>query len=287
MFRMVTLSTSDLMCKLTKLLSIPVSRLFKIFLAAFIALSGAVILFSCSASKTGENTAVYTYKIVETYPHDREAFTQGLVFEDGVLYESAGLYGDSTLRKVELESGEILQIHRLEDDFFGEGITIYDNRIIQLTWKSKLGFVYGMDRFEPLQEFGYSTEGWGITHDGERLIMSDGTSTLYFLNPETFKETSRIEVRDEGKPINMLNELEYVKGRIYANIWLTEKIAIIAPQSGQVVGWVDLKGLLSLQDHGRPINVFNGIAYDAVNDRLFVTGKLWPKLFEIKLVPLK
>jgi len=275
------------MCKLTKLLSIPVSRFFKIFLAAFIALSGAVILFSCSASKTGENTVVYTYKIVETYPHDHEVFTQGLVFKDGVLYESAGLYGDSTLRKVELESGDILQIYRLEEDFFGEGITIYDNRIIQLTWKSNLGFVYDKDSFEPLQEFGYSTEGWGITHDGEQLIMSDGTSILYFLNPETFKETSRIEVRDEGKPINRLNELEYVKGRIYANIWPTEEIVIIAPQSGQVVGWVDMKGLLSLQDHGRPINVLNGIAYDAVNDRLFVTGKLWPKLFEIKLVPLK
>lgn len=257
------------------------------FLAAFIALSGAVILFSCSALKTGKNTAVYTYKIVETYPHDQEAFTQGLVFENGVLYEGTGLYGDSTLRKVELESGEILQIHRLEDDFFGEGITIYDNRIIQLTWKSKLGFVYDMDSFEPLQEFGYSTEGWGITHDGKHLIMSDGTSTLYFLNPETFKETSRIEVRDNGIPINGLNELEYVKGRIYTNIWLTEKIAIIAPQSGQVVGWVDLKGLLNLQDRGRTIKVLNSIAYDAVNDRLFVTGKLWPKLFEIKLVPLK
>lgn len=263
------------------------SRFFKIFFTTFIAFSGAVSLFSCMASKTAEKTAIYRYKIVETYPHDRRAFTQGLVFEDGVLYESAGLYGDSTLRKVELESGEILQIHNLEDDFFGEGITIYDSRIIQLTWKSKLGFVYDKVSFEPLREFGYSTEGWGITHNGEQLIMSDGTSTLYFLNSETFKETARIEVRDEGKPINMLNELEYVKGRIYANIWPTEEIVIIAPESGRVVGRVDMKGLLSQQERDRSINVLNGIAYDAVNDRLFVTGKLWPKLFEIKLVPVK
>jgi len=207
-----------------------------------------------------------------------------LVFEEGVLYEGTGLNGRSTLRRVELETGEVLQIHELPAQFFGEGVTVYGNDIIQLTWRSHVGFVYDRDSFELLQEFNYSTQGWGITHDGERLIMSDGTATLYFLDLETFEEIGRVGVYDNDGSVNRLNELEYVQGEIYANVWQTNCIARIDPQTGQVVGWIELKGLLTPEDRGEPVDVLNGIAYDAENARLFVTGKLWPKLFEIELI---
>jgi len=207
-----------------------------------------------------------------------------LVFEEGVLYEGTGLNGRSTLRRVELETGEVLQIHELPAQFFGEGVTVYGNDIIQLTWQSHVGFVYDRDSFELLQEFNYSTQGWGITHDGERLIMSDGTATLYFLDPETFEEIGRVGVYDNDGSVNRLNELEYVQGEIYANVWQTNCIARIDPQTGQVVGWIELKGLLTPEDRSEPVDVLNGIAYDAENARLFVTGKLWPKLFEIELI---
>jgi glutaminyl-peptide cyclotransferase len=226
---------------------------------------------------------VYTYGIVNTYPHDRDAFTQGLVFEDGFLYEGTGLYGYSTLRRVDLETGAVLQVRELPQ-FFGEGITIYGDRIIQLTWQSNIGFVWNKNTFELLREFSYPTEGWGITHDGERLIMSDGTSKLYFLDPQSFEEVGRLDVFDNDGPVTRLNELEYIKGEIYANVWQTDRIARIAPETGQVVGWVDLEGLLTEEDRLEHIDVLNGIAYDSENDRLFVTGKLWPKLFEIELV---
>ncbi len=229
----------------------------------------------------------FTYEVVNAYPHDRNAFTQGLVFEDGVLYEGTGRQGYSTLRKVDLASGDVLQIRQLPDRFFGEGITIFDERIIQLTWQSGVGFAYDQNNLELLEEFHYPTEGWGITHDGERLIMSDGTSTLRFWNPETFEEIGRIEVRDEDGPVTRLNELEYVQGEIYANVWQTDRIARIAPDTGDVISWIDLAGLLSAADRSEPVDVLNGIAYDAENDRLFVTGKLWPRLFEIELIPLE
>jgi glutamine cyclotransferase len=227
---------------------------------------------------------VYTYNVVNTYPHDHNAFTQGLVFEDGVLYEGTGRFGQSTLRRVELETGVVLQIRELSAQFFGEGITIYENKIIQLTWKSNIGFVYDKDSFKLLQEFNYSTEGWGITHDGTRLIMSDGTSTLHFLDPQTFEEIGQLEVFDNDGPITRLNELEYIQGEIYANVWLTDWVARIAPETGRVIGWVELGGLLTTEDLSKPVDVLNGIAYDAEADRLFVTGKLWPKLFEIELI---
>jgi len=227
---------------------------------------------------------VYGYKIVNTYPHDRKAYTQGLVFDDGLLYEGTGLYKHSTLRTVELETGKILQIHKLTDQFFGEGMTIYGNKIIQLTWRAKVGFVYDKDTFELLQRFNYPTEGWGITHDGKRLIMSDGTSTLYFLNPETFGRIGQIEVTGEEGTVIGLNELEYIKGQIYANVYRSDRIAIIAPDTGRVTGWIELAGLLSQKERGGKVKVPNGIAYDARNDRLFVTGKLWSKLFEIELI---
>lgn len=227
---------------------------------------------------------VVGYRIVNTYPHDPSAFTQGLVFADGVLYEGTGLRGQSSLRKVDLRTGTILQVRQLPVRFFGEGITIYGNRVIQLTWRARVGFVYHKQTFQLLDTFNYSTEGWGITHDGRSLIISDGTSTLYLLDPQTFREVGRLEVHTRDGPVSRLNELEYVQGEIYANIWKTDRIARISPQTGEVVGWIDLEGLLRPEDRNRRIDVLNGIAYDVKNDRLFVTGKLWPKLFEIELV---
>jgi glutamine cyclotransferase len=227
----------------------------------------------------------YTYNIIKVYPHNETAFTQGLIFEDGVLYEGTGLYGQSTLRRVELETGNTLQLYTLPNQFFGEGITIFDDKIIQLTWKSNKGFVYDKNSFELLQEFTYPTEGWGITHDGNSLIMSDGTATLYFLDPETFTQVRQIEVHDnEIEPVTRLNELEYIQGKVYANIWLEEKIAIINPQNGHVIGWINLDGIQDLENLDAN-SVLNGIAYDENRDRLFVTGKRWPQLFEVDLVP--
>jgi glutamine cyclotransferase len=254
-----------------------------------------LLLAACTPAPTATPTAaattptpaahIFTYQIVNAYPHDRSAFTQGLVFESGVLYEGTGRQGYSTLRRVDLESGDVLQIRKLPDQVWGEGITIFGERIIQLTWQSGVGFVYDKNSFELLEEFHYPTEGWGITHDGERLIMSDGTSTLRFLDPETFEEIGRIEVRDKDGPVTRLNELEYVQGEIYANVWKTDHIARIAPDTGEVIGWIELAGLLSPEDRAEPVDVLNGIAYDAENDRLFVTGKLWPRLFEIETKP--
>ena len=227
---------------------------------------------------------VVGYRIVNTYPHDPRAFTQGLVFADGVLYEGTGLRGQSSLRKIDLKTGNILRVRQLPVRFFGEGITIYGNRVIQLTWRAKVGFVYDRQTFQLLETFNYPTEGCGITHDGRSLIMSDGTSTLYFLDPQTFQEVDRLAVHTRDGPVSRLNELEYVQGEIYANVWKTDRIARISPQTGEVVGWIDLEGLLKPEDRNSRIDVLNGIAYDVENDRLFVTGKLWPKLLEIELV---
>jgi glutamine cyclotransferase len=235
-------------------------------------------------NNTTSKILFYKYNIVNTYPHDRNAFTQGLVYENNILYEGTGLRGHSTLRKVDIETGNILLIHELPSQFFGEGITIYGNKIIQLTWKSNVGFVYDKSNFNLLKEFNYSTEGWGITHNGMNLIISDGTSTLYFLDPDSFEEIERIEVFDNNGPVSRLNELEYVQGEIYANVWKTDNIARIDPHTGQVVGWIELNGLLNSKNFDEPVDVLNGIAYDAEKDRLFVTGKLWPKIFEIELI---
>ncbi|MGA1874864.1 MAG: glutaminyl-peptide cyclotransferase [bacterium] len=229
---------------------------------------------------------VYTYQVMNIYPHDRTAFTQGLVFENGFLYEGTGIPGLSTLRRVDLETGNVLQSIDLAPQYFGEGVTIFGNRIIQLTWLHNIGFVYDKYTFELLQEFSYPTEGWGITHDGKNLIMSDGTSTLHVLDPVTFAEVGLINVYDAAGPVVYLNELEFIQGEIYANVWLTDRIARIDPVSGQVVGWIDLTGLLDTVNPVYPADVLNGIAYDAAYDRLFVTGKFWPALFEIDLVLL-
>lgn len=229
---------------------------------------------------------VYTYKVISVYPHDRNAFTQGLIFEDGVLVESTGLYRRSSLRRVSIETGNVLKYHELPPHLFGEGVAIYGSKIIQLTWRSNVGFVYDKGSFELLREFSYPTEGWGLTCDGKQLIMSDGTANLYFLNPETFEERNRIQVHDISGAVDRLNELEYVGGEIFANVFQTDRIARINPKTGKVVGWIDLTGILDSEDRRTPVDVLNGIAYDAEKNRLFVTGKLWPKLFEIELIRL-
>lgn len=238
----------------------------------------------CLEQKTIEQTPIYGYRIVNRYPHDPNGFTQGLVFVDGFLFEGTGLRGRSSLRRVDLTTGTILHYRNLPARFFGEGVTVYQNKVIQLTWRANLGFVYDKDTFQLLETFRYPTEGWGITHDGKHLIMSDGTSSLYFLHPETYKQVDRIEVRDRKGSVSNLNELEYIRGEIFANIWKTDRIARISPQTGEVLGWIDLEGILRPEDHNRRVDVLNGIAYDENNNRLFVTGKLWPKLFEIELV---
>lgn len=229
---------------------------------------------------------VYGYKVVRSYPHDPQAFTQGLAWHDGVLYEGTGLHGQSSIRKVRLETGEVLQVKYLDKRFFGEGIAIWKDSLIQLTWQSEIGFVYDLATFEPRRTFKYTGEGWGLTHDGTRLLMSDGsaTGTLRWLDPDTFRETGRLTVRDGSVPVNGLNELEFVKGEIFANVWKTDRIARISPKTGQVTGWIDVRGLLDPRE-AAGVDVFNGIAYDAAADRLFVTGKLWPRLFEIQIVP--
>lgn len=224
----------------------------------------------------------FGYTVVRSYPHDRGAFTQGLLFKDGFLYEGTGQEGTSSIRKVRLDTGEVLQIRRLDDRYFGEGISIVDDRLIQLTWKSEIGFVYDAKTFEPAGTFNYEGEGWGLTYDGKRLVRSDGSSVLRFLDPRTLKETGRMTVRDRGVPVEALNELEIVKGEIFANVFMTDLIARISPTTGDVTGWIDLTGLLSPRERAG-VDVLNGIAYDAAGDRLFVTGKLWPRLFEIKL----
>jgi glutamine cyclotransferase len=229
---------------------------------------------------------IYHYKIVKTYPHDDQAFTQGLIYENNFFYEGTGLYGRSALRKTALESGAVLKSRRLPVRFFGEGITAFRGKVVQLTWKSRTGFVYEEGGFQLLRTFSYKTEGWGLTHDASKLIMSDGSAHLIFLDPETFAEIRRLKVFDDKGPVTGLNELEYVRGEIFANVWPTNLIAIISPVSGRVTGWIDLAGLSRLSGGDNINKTLNGIAYDKDNDRLFVTGKLWPRIYEIKLIPL-
>jgi glutamine cyclotransferase len=226
------------------------------------------------------------YQIVHVYPHDPEAFTQGLVYVDGHLYESTGRNGKSSIRVVDLTTGRVLQRYDLAAKYFGEGLTNWRAELIQLTWKDGLGFVYDRSTLAWKRSFQYEGEGWGLTHDENQLILSDGTPILRFLDPQSFSETKRISVRDEkGHPVSDINELEYVRGEIYANIWHTDQIVRISPRTGRILGRIDLSGLMEKSQLADPDAVLNGIAYDATGDRLFVTGKLWPKLFEIKVVP--
>jgi glutamine cyclotransferase len=228
---------------------------------------------------------VLGYEVVREYPHDRAAFTQGLIVRDGFLYESTGQYGQSTLRKVELETGRVVQRRPIDAMYFAEGLTAVGRRLLQLTWKANVGFVYDLDSFEPIGTFRYPGEGWGLTYDGRRLIMSDGTAQLRFLDPDTWEEQGRVTVMEGRVPVSMLNELEYVDGEIYANVWGSDRIAIIHPDSGLVTAWVDLAGMLRPAARRGTEDVLNGIAYDAGGDRLFVTGKYWPTLFEIRVRP--
>lgn len=246
----------------------------------------ALATYACApVSQAG--VAEYTYQVVHTYPHDRTAFTEGLFYLDGFLYESTGLEGQSSVRKVRIETGEVVQRHDLPEQYFGEGIINWKDRLIQLTYKTEVGFVYDLATFATERRFQYPGEGWALTQDGKRIYMSDGTPQIRVWDPETLQELRRMTVTDQGQPVNNVNELEWVKGEIYANIWETYRIARIDPATGKVVGWVDLTGLLDPNEQiSGPdgTDVLNGIAYDAKGDRLFVTGKRWPKLFEIRLV---
>jgi glutamine cyclotransferase len=228
---------------------------------------------------------VQGYDIVHVYPHDERAFTEGLFYLNGFLYESTGLEGQSSIRKVNLETGQVLKQRPLSSKYFGEGIVAWKGKLVELTWRSEIGFTYDLTTFAPRSSFHYKGEGWSLTRDDHRLIMDDGTPDIRFLDPVTLKETGRITVTAEGAPVFNLNEMEWVKGEIYANIWQTNRIARIDPKTGHVLGWIDLTGLDQAERSklGVSIDVMNGIAYDAAHDRLFVTGKLWPHLYEIKL----
>lgn len=235
----------------------------------------------------GQAPEQYSFSTVNSYPHDEHAYTQGLEYHDGFLYESTGERGHSTLRKVELKTGKVIKSISLPDRLFGEGLTIVDNRIIQLTWEEGIGIVYDKDSFEKIKEFNYqaSKEGWGICYDGERLIKSDGTNRLYILDKDTYAETGKyIDVYDNKGPVDSINELEYIDGKIYANVYMTDKIIIIEPATGQVVGELNMIGLLPLKDQKANTDVLNGIAYDKKDNRIFVTGKRWNTLFEIKVL---
>ena len=252
--------------------------LFRKLAALAFALSAAVAVPARAA------VPVYGATVVHDYPHDPAAFTEGLFYLNGFLYESTGLEGKSDIRKVQLGTGKVLQRRPLDPKYFGEGIVAWRGRLAELTWQSQIGFTYDLSTFNPRSSFHYSGEGWALTHDGKRIIMSDGTPQLRFLDPVTLAESGRLNVTLNGRPLAMLNELEWVKGEILANVWQTNYIVRIDPKTGAVTGVIDLSSLVAQETaKGRPIDVLNGIAYDAEHDRLFVTGKLWPDLYEIKL----
>ena len=228
----------------------------------------------------------YGFKVVHTYPHDPDAFTQGLFYDNGVLFEGTGQEAASSLREVELETGKVLRQHNLDGSLFGEGITLYGKRIYQVTWENKVGFVYEKSTFNLINKIYYPTQGWGLTTINDRIIMSDGTNVLYFFEPEMFTVVSRIEVYDNKAKVDSLNELEYINGEIWANIWMSDRIAQIDPASGKVLGYIDLKGILNDPLTDTSVKVLNGIAFDKEQNRIFVTGKNWPKLFEIKVIEI-
>ena len=257
------------------------------------------IVLSCTLKA---EALFYTYKVINPYSHDNYAFTEGLAFEDGFIYESTGIPGHSTLRKIDLKTGEIQLNIKLEDKYFGEGITIFKDKIAFITESSRTGFIYSLDSLKLINEFEYPTKGWGITWDKEFLIMSDGSDKLYYLDPDSFEKVRTLKVTDNGKPIHNINEMEYIKDEIWANVWPTDRIVRISPKDGKVLGWIECKALLSEEDKSQigwslikgvqnpsiPLDqeaCLNGIAYDSINDRIFVTGKLWPKMFEIKIIP--
>lgn len=249
-----------------------------------------ILQASCSYSDepmasvpASQNVPLSKFEIVKVYPHDRNAFTQGLIYYNGFLYESTGRHGASSLRKVDLQTGKVLKKVDVPAQYFAEGMTIFRGKAFQLTWQAHKGFVYDLETFRLEREFAYSGEGWGLAHDDESLILSDGTSNIRFLDPSTFEMKRTISIYDKGVPLTELNELEFVKGEIYANIWHTDRIVRIDPHTGNILGWIDLTSLLAPGERRDEEAVLNGIAYDEAKDRLFVTGKLWPKIFEIRL----
>ena len=246
-----------------------------------------IAVLMLAAASLAPATPEYGYRVVKTYPHDRTAFTQGLEYRDGFLYEGTGQVGRSSLRKVELATGRVVQKFDVPQPFFGEGITVVNQQILQLTWQTQTGFVYDKASFRVLKSFSYPGQGWGLTNDGKQIYMSDGSSEIRLWDPVSLKETKRITVKDGTQPVTDVNELEAVKGEIFANVWHMDRIARISPADGRVLGWIDLTGLLAKAERPDPEAVLNGIAYDRAADRLFVTGKLWPKVFEIKVVPKK
>ena len=244
----------------------------------FVALLVALLAFAPAQAET-------RWSLVRSYPHDDKAFTQGLIWLDGALYESTGQYGASNLREVRLEDGAVQRSVPLSPRYFGEGLTHWGDALISITWRNGIGFRWDRATFREVATFRYAGEGWGLANDGTRLILSDGSAELRFLDPVTLSETGRLAVNDKGRPVRMLNELEYVKGEIFANIWQTDRIARIEPATGAVIGWIDLSGLLPSAERTPTTDVLNGIAYLPEGDRLFVTGKRWPQLFEIRLRP--
>jgi glutamine cyclotransferase len=257
-----------------------------ILLAALAVTAGgwAAWAFWASPGRSRE-LPVWGYKVANTFPHQQGAFTQGLAWHDRLLYESTGGYGTSALREVNPETGQELRRIPLDRRVFGEGLCVWGDRIYQITWRQGTGLVFDRQTLRVLQQFHYAGEGWGLTHDGTHLIMSNGSSTLQFLDPRTYRVVKRLPVRANGRPLRKLNELEYVGQEIWSNVWHTDRIARISPSTGDVVGWVDLTGLMPRSELRHKEQVLNGIAYDPENKRLFVTGKQWPKLFEIQLVP--
>jgi len=256
-----------------------VSRILA-FTAAVLPLSSAM-----AAAPTPAEIPVWSYEVVNVYPHDRGAFTEGLFYRDGYLYESTGMNGASSIRKVELKSGRVVQQHDLSNAVFGEGIVDWKNELVSVTWKTQEGYVFDLATFAFKRKFSYPGEGWGMTRDDRNLLLSDGSATIRVLDPDTLRQTGAIHVTVQGRPLDQLNELEWVKGDIFANVWQTSRIARIDPKTGNVTAWIDLTGLLSHADRTfARVDVLNGIAYDAKHDRLFVTGKYWPNVFEIRLV---
>ena len=250
-----------------------------------VALAGVLACSNSSTAKQAlDSVPVYSYEVINTWPHDPAAYTQGLVFYDGTLFESTGLRGASSLRRVELKTGKVKKKVDVDRQYFAEGMTIFQDKIFQLTWQSQKGFVYDLKKFRQEGEFAYEGQGWGLTHDEHSLILSDGTNRIRFLDPTSFQVQRTISVYDNGQPLTDLNELEYIKGEIYANIWKTNRIVRLDPATGKINAWIDMSGLHHEGDDPNSENCLNGIAYDAENDRLFVTGKRWPKLFEIRLV---
>jgi glutaminyl-peptide cyclotransferase len=251
---------------------------FRFILAALAVTS----LIGCERGATADEGGTWVPTVVARFPHDSNAFTQGLIFHGGYLYESAGRYDQSTLRKVDLETGHVEQLRPVDGRYFAEGLTLFGDKLYQLTWKENTVFVYRLEDFRPVGSFTYTGEGWGLTEDGKRLIMSDGSATLRFLDPDDFHELGSVTVTDGATPIEELNELEYIDGEVWANIWYDDRVVRIDPGDGHVKGWIDLSKLYPQAERSSDA-VVNGIAYDAKSDRIFVTGKLWPTMFEIDL----